>query len=308
MYEVGAWVTVTAMKKLLVLIAALALFAVGCKSDTTIDASGVGADADAAAAVPDEEPTAAPQDDDAPTAVPDEEPTAAPQDDDAPTAVPDEEPTSAPTESDPGAAKAIRAVAQADNWCEAAAVVDEGVEALDTLFFGDPVVLERGLTQALAVMTASARLVPNEIADDLDQTIEGFGALVTALDDVNWTFVDLDLSIIEELDGAMEVATYNIEAYNFTECGIGLDPGLPPVIAEDGTTEGSDDLPEFEGTIRDQAVLGLVEAGFTEAEANCLFENLDFTDPAVLEDVTALLEVFTDCGISLDRLAQLGGG
>ncbi|MCO4833632.1 MAG: hypothetical protein KC481_08230 [Acidimicrobiaceae bacterium] len=260
------------MKKLLVLIAALALFAVGCKSDTTIDASGVGADADAA------------------------------------TAVPDEEPTSAPTESDPGAAKAIRAVAQADNWCEAAAVVDEGVEALDTLFFGDPVVLERGLTQALAVMTASARLVPNEIADDLDQTIEGFGALVTALEDVNWTFIDLDLGIIEELGGAMEVATYNIEAYNFTECGIGLDPGLPPVIAEDGTTEGSDDLPEFEGTIRDQAVLGLVEAGFTEAEANCLFENLDFTDPAVLEDVTALLEVFTDCGISLDRLAQLGGG
>ena len=272
MYEVGAWVTVTAMKKLLVLIAALSLFAMGCKSDTTIDATGVGADADAVAAVPDEEPT------------------------------------SAPTESDPGAAKAIRAVAQADNWCEAAAVVDEGVEALDTLFFGDPVVLERGLTQALAVMTASARLVPNEIADDLDQTIEGFGALVTALDDVNWTFVDLDLSIIEELDGAMEVATYNIEAYNFTECGIGLDPGLPPVIAEDGTTEGSDDLPEFEGTIRDQAVLGLVEAGFTEAEANCLFENLDFTDPAALEDVTALLEVFTDCGISLDRLAQLGGG
>ena len=92
MYEVGAWVTVTAMKKLLVLIAALALFAVGCKSDTTIDATGVGADADAAAAVPDEEPT------------------------------------SAPTESDPGAAEAIRAVAQADNWCEAAAVVDEGAE------------------------------------------------------------------------------------------------------------------------------------------------------------------------------------
>ena len=272
MYEVGAWVTVTAMKKLLVLIAALSLFAMGCKSDTTIDATGVGADADAVAAVPDEEPT------------------------------------SAPTESDPGAAKAIRAVAQADNWCEAAAVVDEGVEALDTLFFGDPVVLERGLTQALAVMTASARLVPNEIADDLDQTIEGFGALVTALDDVNWTFVDLDLSIIEELGGAMEVATYNIEAYNFTECGIGLDPGLPPVIAEDGTTEGSDDLPEFEGTIRDQAVLGLVESGFGEAEANCLFENLDFTDPAALEDVTALLEVFTDCGISLERLAQLGGG
>jgi len=272
MYEVGAWVTVTAMKKLLVLIAALSLFAMGCKSDTTIDATGVGADADAVAAVPDEEPT------------------------------------SAPTESDPGAAEAIRAVAQADNWCEAAAVVDKGAEALDTLFFGDPVVLEQGLTQALAVMTASARLVPNEIADDLDQTIEGLGALVTALDDVNWTFVDLDLSIIEELDGAMEVATYNIEAYNFTECGIGLDPGLPPVIAEDGTTEGSDDLPEFEGTIRDQAVLGLVESGFGEAEANCLFENLDFTDPAALEDVTALLEVFTDCGISLDRLAQLGGG
>ena len=81
------------------------------------------------------------------------------------------------------------------------------------------------------------------------------------------------------------------------------------MIAEDGTTEGSDDLPEFEGTIRDQAVLGLVEAGFAEAEANCLFENLDFTDPAALEDVTRVcLKVFTDCGISLDRLAQLGGG
>ena len=79
-------------------------------------------------------------------------------------------------------------------------------------------------------------------------------------------------------------------------------------MAPDGTVETDSDLPEFNGTIREQAIQGLVEAGFAEDEANCIFDRLDFTDPAAFSDTTALLEVFSDCGISLDRLAQLGGG
>ena len=305
------------MKKLLVLIAALSLFAVACKSDTVIDTTSANADGSAQNENPTGDADTDDGGDDAPepttapaeqaTTAPAEQATTDPRDDAAPTAVPDEEPTSAPAEPAPGAAEAIRAVAEADNWCEAANAVEEGTGALDTLTFGDPVQLEQGLTQALAVITLSKRLVPPEIADEVDQTVEAFTTLVTALEDVDWMFIDLDLGIIEEFDGPMELATYNIEYYNFTECGIGEDPGQPPVINDDGTVEGSDDAPEFEGTIRDQAVLGLVEAGFTEAEANCLFANLDFTNPEALADTTALLSVFADCGISLDRLAQLGG-
>lgn len=329
-------VTVNVMKKLALLIAVLSLFAAACQTDTTIDVAGAdqgaGSQPGDATSTPTgqaetddtgEDPnsddpnsddstttdgTSSDDDEPEPTEVPAaEEPTTAPQGDAAATSVPTAEPTSAPVGPAPGAAEAIRAVAEADDWCEAASAVEEGTGALDDLNFSDPVLLEQGLTQALAVITTSKRLVPNAIAGDLDQSIEAFTTLVVALEDVNWSFIDLDLGIIEGLDGPMELATYNIEAYNFNECGIGTDPGLPPVIRDDGTVEGSDDIPEFDGTVREQVVLGLVQGGFSEDEANCIVENLDLANPEALSDPSQLLTVFADCGISLDRLAQLGG-
>lgn len=276
------------MQKFVLLMAAISLFGAACNSDTTID---MGADSGVQAT----DPTAAP------------EPTALSTDATTATAVPAEEPASAPAELDTTAAEAVQMVVDAGDWCTAANAVENGMSGLDTLSFTDPIAVERGIRQSLAVILASKRLVPNEISADLDETIEAFTVLATALEDVNWVFLDLDLSVLDGLDGAIELATYNIESYNFIECGIGPDPGAPPVISDDGTVEGDAELPELNGTIREQAVQGLVEGGFSVEEANCILIDLDFTDPAAMSDLTALLDVFADCGISLDRLAQLGG-
>jgi hypothetical protein len=61
------------------------------------------------------------------------------------------------------------------------------------------------------------------------------------------------------------------------------------------------------GSLRDQFVTYLVSCGFTQSEAACLFEHLDFDDPAVLAgDPDAMLPAFETCNIDTDRMAEIG--
>lgn len=317
------------MKKLVILLAAISVFFTACRTDTTIDTASTAPTATAgdteasdstAGDEGDEDDDDGDQDaDDQDADSADDtasEPTAEPT---ATTAPATEEPTattapaadsssadSGATAPSPDQAAALQAVADADDWCEAANAVESGTLVLDTLDFTDPVALEQAITQAVVVINAAERLAPPEIAEDVAVSVEGFTALAAALEDADWSFIDLDLAVIDDLNADMALATYNIEKYNFEVCDIGTDPGEPPT-EDELLTPPTDDL-EFDGTIRDQAVLGLTQAGFTEAEATCILESLDISDPAAFQDTTALFNVFTDCGISLDRLAQLGGG
>jgi hypothetical protein len=114
----------------------------------------------------------------------------------------------------------------------------------------------------------------------------------------DYDILNADLSVLDE-DGAGQVATENISTYNEQVCG----------IADDD--DSSDDGSGFEtgaGTIREQAVAELVNSGFTQAEAECVFDSFDFTDPDLGSDPSAMIEVFDECGIDLARLAELGGG
>jgi hypothetical protein len=62
-----------------------------------------------------------------------------------------------------------------------------------------------------------------------------------------------------------------------------------------------------EGSLRDQFVAYLVGCGFTQSESACLFEHLDFDDPAVLAgDQDAMLPAFEACNIDSDRMAEIG--
>ena len=61
------------------------------------------------------------------------------------------------------------------------------------------------------------------------------------------------------------------------------------------------------GSLRDQFVTYLVSCGFTQSEAACLFEHLDFDDPAVLAgDPDAMLPAYDACSIDIDRMAEIG--
>jgi len=75
-----------------------------------------------------------------------------------------------------------------------------------------------------------------------------------------------------------------------------------------GTETGTDFDPAGE-TSRDQLVSQFESIGLSSDEAACIADSLDFSDPAVQSgDVAAMLDVFEECDIGLDRLAELGGG
>jgi hypothetical protein len=58
--------------------------------------------------------------------------------------------------------------------------------------------------------------------------------------------------------------------------------------------------------LRDQLIAQFESIGLTNEESSCIAANLDFSDPAVQSgDVAAMLDVFEECGISLDRLVEL---
>jgi hypothetical protein len=61
------------------------------------------------------------------------------------------------------------------------------------------------------------------------------------------------------------------------------------------------------GSLRDQFVAYLESCGFTQSESACLFDHLDFDDPAVLAgDPDAMLPAFEACDIDADRMDELG--
>jgi len=60
--------------------------------------------------------------------------------------------------------------------------------------------------------------------------------------------------------------------------------------------------------LRDQFVSYLVGCGFTQLEGACLFDHLDFDDPAVLAgDTDAMSPAFQACDIDASRMAEIGG-
>ena len=80
----------------------------------------------------------------------------------------------------------------------------------------------------------------------------------------------------------------------------------------DGTAPpaGCSEPPAFDSDspLRDQFVSYLVGCGFTQLEGACLFDHLDFDDPAVLAgDTDAMLPAFRACDIDASRMAEIGG-
>ena len=271
------------MKKIVLLFAALLLFAAACGGDTAVDTTSVADEVEV------EDAGESASQDAGPTAVP--EPTA--------TEVP---PTPEPFAPSPAFAAAVQAVIDADHWCAAAEAAEAGMMPLDTLNFNDPVQVEQGMRQSLGVVTASLRLVPPEIAADVTVTVEAFTAMIGLLEAVNWSLLDLDLTLLQTSNDAEELAAYNIEKYNFEQCGMGEDPGEPPTF---DTTPDIDDGEALEGTVRDEVIAQFRAVGFTEEEANCILDNIDFAEIETLRDPSILFPVLEACSIPMSRLGEL---
>ncbi len=81
----------------------------------------------------------------------------------------------------------------------------------------------------------------------------------------------------------------------------GIDTGFDPADAGTPTDEPAFDTNQ---TVREQFVEQLTAIGFSTEEANCVVDEVDFNATNITD--AELLEVFSRCGISPDRLEQIG--
>lgn len=188
-------------------------------------------------------------------------------------------------------------------WCRAARDVQDASDALDAddFDFTDPATVEQAFGDMLTAIEGAIGSAPPEIAADVDTSYEGFLRLDEALATVDYDFLSADLSLLDELDDEMEAAGARIEQYNEDVCGIPSDSTLDDTSADE-------DFDPSAGSIREQTIDELMTQGFTEAEAGCIFDEIDFTDPDLGSDMNAIVAVFDACGIDVERLAELGGG
>jgi hypothetical protein len=190
-------------------------------------------------------------------------------------------------------------------WCVAARDIEASTDELDALDFSDPTAVEEAFRTIVGKIEAVADDAPEEIRDDVRTSLDSFKAIDEALADVDYNFFDLDLTVLEDLNTEAEAAGDRIERYNADVCGI--EPSTTDDTGDGGDDAGDDGFDPGAGTIREQALAELLAVGFTEDEANCIFDNFDFSSGNPVADPTALAAIFETCGIDPARLAELGG-
>jgi hypothetical protein len=193
-------------------------------------------------------------------------------------------------------------------WCGLATEIEETNSDLESMDFTDPESVEATYQRFVDQLQDVRDQAPDAIREDVEQLADFSQQFFDALADVDFNFVDVDLAAIEEMSDEMEAASNRIQQYNEDVCGIESDVD----DTTDDTTGTSDDDSGFdtsEGTLREQLVEQLTATGFTDEEANCLVDVLDFNDPAVQSgDQSAIIDAFSECDIDLTRLTELGGG
>ncbi len=191
------------------------------------------------------------------------------------------------------------------DWCIAARDVEAASDALDAADFDftDPESVRSAFSDMLIAFELAIGSAPPEIAADVATSYDGFVMLEAELAKVDYDFLRADLSLIDELDTDIEAASGRIGAYNEAVCGI-------PDDDADDTTAGADhsdpnDFDPTAGSIRDQTIAEFTANGFSQQEAECMFDNIDFTDPTLGTDMSVIVSVFELCDIDLARLAEL---
>jgi hypothetical protein len=186
-----------------------------------------------------------------------------------------------------------------DPWCGLAQQLEDTDNILDSEVITDPAAVEAAITGWIAQLVAAQPFAPPAIQAEIQTTIDVVTSLNMAFAAVDYRVLDVDLGAIEGLDTDMPAAAAAIEAYNLAECGI--------VANDEPAGEPGDVFDPNAGSVRQQAVARFVEQGFTEDEANCLVEQIDLAPAGASSATIAPAEAFASCGITAERLRELGG-
>ena len=177
-----------------------------------------------------------------------------------------------------------------------------------------------GCEQVEAFVKRLPNEAPPEIADEAKVIADGTQMLIDAFAAADYSIADADLAFMadSDLDANLEEAGDGMDVYTQANCGRpfgGSDSSSSDDDASDEAGDegnGDEDNGDFDpanGTLRDQLITQFESIGLTNAESTCIAENIDFADPAVQSgDIASMLDVFDECGIGLDRLAELGDG
>lgn len=211
--------------------------------------------------------------------------------------------------------------ATAESWCDFADESDVVDDVFDSLG-DDPAQIEPGLKRVEGFVERLDDEAPAEIADDAKVFADGTQMLIDAFAEADYQLLDADLSFMADgdLEDRLDAAGDNIDVYTERECGrsFGVNSTTDTSVGDDTSDEADDadtsddagdaDFDPANGTLREQLIVQFESIGLDTDEATCIADNLDFDDPAVQSgDIGAMLGVFEDCGIGLDRLAELGG-
>lgn len=197
-------------------------------------------------------------------------------------------------------------------WCRLARDVEaESILGAgnDDVFTSGPDAIEEALQTTLDFADDAEDLAPDEIADDVETIFDGLRRFDEVLAEADYNFLQVDTADLEVLnDPAFSEAGERIQRYNRDVCGIesdidlGGDDGTATDDSGDGTTE--DTLPD--GSIGDIVAQTLRDSlGLSEEQAQCLVDNLDLDsfDPEN-PDISQMFGIFEDCDIDLAQLGQ----
>ena len=181
-------------------------------------------------------------------------------------------------------------------WCVASRELDALGDEMAAVFY-DPIELERASAAMVTAVGDAAPLAPPELAADVATVAAGMQKFRAAMDEVGFDLLNADLSKLQ-FDAAYQAASDRLDAYDEQVCGI---------YHDDWADEASSgQLDPAAGTPVEQLVAILTRAGFTEDEATCVVENIDFDDDAIRSgDPAALAPVFEVCDIDPTRLEQI---
>lgn len=206
------------------------------------------------------------------------------------------------------------AASSQEDWCATAEQIDADSVLADAFAGEDEA--RAALEEFQSLIDDAAEQAPDEILADVNTVADGTDRLVAILDDVDGDVADLDAGALDglgSLGAEMTDASARIVEFNVRECGIEVvdDSGSGDGdVGDDGNDDGSDEDDDGDtgsGSIREQIVDQLVNAGFSNDEANCIVDAFDFSDSSIGEDLSAMFDVFDECGLDLGRLGDLGG-
>jgi len=194
-------------------------------------------------------------------------------------------------------------------WCQASQRVDDISLRLEGSDFvtATPAQLEELFTDMTEAIGDARDVAPPELEDAVQKTFDGFTQLRDALADADWSFLDVDLTVIDDIDSEMDAAGDQISAYNEQVCGIPADDDGIDAGTGDATGDTGGGFDPADGTVREQIVTSLVELGFEVEEASCIVENLDVSAYVGSSDTALIIEAFDACEIDISRLAEIGG-